>query len=362
VLRWPKELHRLDAATGGLLVCAKTQRAQQALSRAFARREVKKRYRALVAGELRGCGRVTILLEGKACWTEYRCVAVHASAICGAATEVDLWPHTGRRHQLRLHMALLGHTILGDALYWRRLPPRKFHQKVEISGDEGAGRAVDGHVKIGEEELIDAPGTGLAVPAAAAAWGTGERSRDGARVASAEPDASSAGRGDKRTVLDGADDSAGNRLADVTAAGDLGTDTARQRHREGASTEPAARSICTASAAPAHGVDACGADAQGVDSSDVQPLLVEGGHGQSDGASAVQAMECGHASDDGAELDDADAAPGAEAQRWRQAHARAMCLWALQCRFAHPQDGHEVDVCIKRPELFAETIAAHAAC
>lgn len=122
MLRWPQAAHRLDAETGGLLICAKTTVALQKLSSAFAARSMIKRYRAIVRGALRGCGRVTARLSGDDSETEFRCVAVHESSKCGHVTLVDLWPRTGRTHQLRRHMMMLGHPILGDVKYWRRAP------------------------------------------------------------------------------------------------------------------------------------------------------------------------------------------------------------------------------------------------
>ena len=144
VLRQPEVAHRLDAETGGLVLCGKTTAGIQGkashfanevcenlwrtvlsmrscgagLSRAFAARSIVKRYRALVRGNLQGCGRITLPISGAPSSTEYRSVAVEASSKCMHVTVVDLWPLTGRTHQLRKHMAYLGHPILGDRKYW----------------------------------------------------------------------------------------------------------------------------------------------------------------------------------------------------------------------------------------------------
>jgi len=97
VLSHAAPAHRLDADTGGLLLCAKTQGALAALCTALAERRIKKRYRALVLGRLEGCGRITFRLDDKACWTEYRAVSHSAApSLGGDCTTVDLWPHTGR--------------------------------------------------------------------------------------------------------------------------------------------------------------------------------------------------------------------------------------------------------------------------
>lgn len=124
VLRRPEVAHRLDAETGGLVLCGKTTAGLQGLSAAFATRQILKRYRALVRGELHGCGRITLPISGVPSETEYRSVAVRHSSKCMHVTVVDLWPRTGRTHQLRKHFAYLGHPILGDKKYWgmKKLP------------------------------------------------------------------------------------------------------------------------------------------------------------------------------------------------------------------------------------------------
>lgn len=77
-------------------MCAKTHPALVGLTQALEKRTMKKRYRAIVRGHLEGCGRITLALSGKECWTEYRAVSHSTSALCGSITTVDLWPHTGR--------------------------------------------------------------------------------------------------------------------------------------------------------------------------------------------------------------------------------------------------------------------------
>ena len=95
------------------------------------------RYLAIVKGRLEGSGRSDIPLQGKAATTDYRAEA-HTDSCGGGSQEggggggggsgwgcclttVSLWPRTGRTHQLRKHMAYLGHPILGDPRYrWVR--------------------------------------------------------------------------------------------------------------------------------------------------------------------------------------------------------------------------------------------------
>ena len=125
-LRKPRPVHRLDAATGGVLVVAKTRRAETALKASFAQRQCHKRYRAIVLGKLQTSsssprdssedrGVIDVPISGKPSQTLFRPVRyVPSVRDQGWLTLVDLWPVTGRRHQLRKHMKELGHPILGD--------------------------------------------------------------------------------------------------------------------------------------------------------------------------------------------------------------------------------------------------------
>jgi tRNA pseudouridine32 synthase/23S rRNA pseudouridine746 synthase len=133
--RYPGALivHRLDMATSGLMVMARGPAAQRELSKAFAARQVQKRYIAVVAGRLdappQGWGMIDLPIivdwpnrpvrivdhqHGKPSFTRWRVLGYDAS---GTRTRVELEPITGRSHQLRVHLRELGHPILGDALY-----------------------------------------------------------------------------------------------------------------------------------------------------------------------------------------------------------------------------------------------------
>lgn len=143
---WPGAcvVHRLDQATSGLVVMALHAGAQRALGNAFAARQVHKRYVAVVdAGHgLPGAGpdapwqeidlpiaadwerrplRVVDAALGKPSLTRWRAAPPESGAPLPAAPggglRVLLEPVTGRTHQLRVHMAAIGHPILGDALY-----------------------------------------------------------------------------------------------------------------------------------------------------------------------------------------------------------------------------------------------------
>jgi tRNA pseudouridine32 synthase/23S rRNA pseudouridine746 synthase len=141
--RWPDALvvHRLDMATSGLVVFGRGAAAQRALSIAFADRLVHKRYEAVVAGLLAAdSGEIDLPLaadwpnrprqqvdtaHGKPSLTRWQVLARDEAA---GTTRLALTPVTGRTHQLRVHLAAIGHAILGDALYaapaWAQAAPR----------------------------------------------------------------------------------------------------------------------------------------------------------------------------------------------------------------------------------------------
>ena len=133
--RWPGALivHRLDQATSGLVLMARHIDMQRRLSHAFAERQVHKRYQAVVQGLLgpaeqtwqeidlpiaadweRRPLRVIDPAVGKPSLTRWR---LRAQDPVAGTTHVELEPVTGRTHQLRVHLAAIGHPILGDALY-----------------------------------------------------------------------------------------------------------------------------------------------------------------------------------------------------------------------------------------------------
>ena len=124
VLRRPRVTHRLDAQTQGLVICAKTASAHMHIGHAFEQRRIQKRYQALVLGRLEGEGSVELAIEGRPAKTHYRVLSHTRSLFSRWLTWVELSPHTGRTHQLRRHMAHLGHAILGDGIYGGPRPLR----------------------------------------------------------------------------------------------------------------------------------------------------------------------------------------------------------------------------------------------
>ena len=138
--RWPQAqlVHRLDRDTSGLVAVALEPALHRALSIAFAERRVLKHYVADVVGVPRAArGEIDWPLAkcqhqppryavdghlGKPARTQWW--LIHAS---GGGSRLGLQPHTGRSHQLRVHLQALGHPILGDPLYGSPATARRMH-------------------------------------------------------------------------------------------------------------------------------------------------------------------------------------------------------------------------------------------
>lgn len=120
-------VHRLDRATSGVMICAKNQGSLAWLQKQFSTRKVKKTYVAVVEGHFKEAEAVIDMpiernprrpqtfrvgSNGKVATTQYR-----VGATSEHYSEVELMPLTGRTHQLRVHLAELGHPIVGDELY-----------------------------------------------------------------------------------------------------------------------------------------------------------------------------------------------------------------------------------------------------
>ena len=137
----PGIVHRLDRDTSGLILVAKSEPLRRALQRQFQDRQVQKTYLALLDGHLQPAWgrieapigrdphhrqRMTVLPGGREAVTEYHVLELFARSAGPAAGEYTLVkaePRTGRTHQIRVHLASIGHPVVGDRVYGRRRSP-----------------------------------------------------------------------------------------------------------------------------------------------------------------------------------------------------------------------------------------------
>lgn len=145
----PGIVHRLDKETSGLIAVAKNDEAHRKLAAQFARREVKKTYVALVHGwpkkdrgtisssisrdRIRRTRMTTRGAGGRDAVSHYSVLRRLDSAF-GKFALIEIKIDTGRTHQIRVHMASLGHPVVGDALYGA---PREMRARRGRATDEG---------------------------------------------------------------------------------------------------------------------------------------------------------------------------------------------------------------------------------
>ena len=148
----PTLCHRLDRETTGLVLAAKDQLSRTRVGRQFEARTVKKAYLALVEGEIAEEEGVIDLPLGKALTSAVRLkIGVRedgdgqpsvtrwrVNRHLDGRTLVELYPETGRQHQLRVHLAAIGHPIVGDKLY--------------LGGDDMFIRHVSADAELGPED------------------------------------------------------------------------------------------------------------------------------------------------------------------------------------------------------------------
>jgi 23S rRNA pseudouridine1911/1915/1917 synthase len=153
-VRRPGIVHRIDKDTSGLLVCAKSDAAHKGLSEQLAEHSVTRRYRAVVFGRLKDeegridapIGRdpknrlrMAVVSSGKDAVTNYRVLEEFSGF-----TEIEARLETGRTHQIRVHMASLGHPLLGDTVYGPAKQPYKLNGQMLHAGILGFVHPVTG--------------------------------------------------------------------------------------------------------------------------------------------------------------------------------------------------------------------------
>lgn len=124
-------VHRLDKNTSGLMIVAKTKMAYENLINTFKKREIIKKYRGIVFGivietegiidmpigrDLKNRHKMKVRSDGKKAKTKFKII----SYIENEYTYLDMQIYTGRTHQIRVHMAKIGHPLVGDDIYTRK--------------------------------------------------------------------------------------------------------------------------------------------------------------------------------------------------------------------------------------------------
>jgi tRNA pseudouridine32 synthase/23S rRNA pseudouridine746 synthase len=110
-------VHRLDREAAGLMLIAHDGKTAAAFSHLFASAKtelLRKQYQVLALGEIREAGEVALSLDGKNALTRYRPLRQDAKV---NATWLEIELVTGRKHQIRRHLAAIGHPVLGDPRY-----------------------------------------------------------------------------------------------------------------------------------------------------------------------------------------------------------------------------------------------------
>jgi 23S rRNA pseudouridine1911/1915/1917 synthase len=167
----PGIVHRLDKNTSGLLMIARTAAARAYLQKALADRQVSKTYLALVTGRPNLTEAVidlplgrhphlplkqAVVPNGRPSTTRYRVKSVYEGY-----SLLEVWPLTGRTHQIRVHLAAIGHPIAGDTVYGSpQLPAglgRQFLHatKLKLTGPHGQAIAVSSPLPLDLKSFLD---------------------------------------------------------------------------------------------------------------------------------------------------------------------------------------------------------------
>lgn len=168
--RWePGLLNRLDTETSGLVLVAKNQPAFEKLREQFRRRRIIKKYIALVSGEIASSGTIRLALAhdpadssrmqvvndfGSNCrWLRswHALTSFRKLASSGEASLVEITMETGVTHQIRVHLAAIGHAIVGDSLYGSENPTDLGRHFLHASRLEFA------HPASGKQTVVESP-------------------------------------------------------------------------------------------------------------------------------------------------------------------------------------------------------------
>lgn len=165
-------VHRLDKDTSGVIVVARTPQAHRALAEQFAARTTHKLYLALVEGnpesmtgrieapigrDTRQRKQMAVTRDGREAVSEFKVVELYADH---ALLEVTIL--TGRTHQIRVHLAFIGHSVVGDSVYGRRKQrikmKRNFLHAAELSIDSpstGERLTCKAPLPVGLQNILD---------------------------------------------------------------------------------------------------------------------------------------------------------------------------------------------------------------
>lgn len=124
----PHLVHRLDKHTSGILIIAKNTQSARELGDIIAGRSIKKEYIALCKGQLSKEGKIDIPLENKKALTTFITQKVYKTHL-GEFSLLNVNIKTGRKHQIRKHLSLINHPIIGDDVYGDKKLNREFKRE-----------------------------------------------------------------------------------------------------------------------------------------------------------------------------------------------------------------------------------------